>query len=35
MKGVISYILNKGFVFTRIADSLAISTGGATFIETE
>ena len=31
MKGVISYILNKGFVFTRIADSLAISTGGATF----
>ena len=31
MKGVISYILNKGFLFTRIADSLAISTGGATF----
>ncbi len=31
MKGVISYMLNKGFVFTRIADSLAISTGGASF----
>jgi len=31
IKGVISYLLNKGFIFTRIADSLAISTGGATF----
>ncbi len=30
-KGVISYMLNKGFVFTRFADSLAIATGGATF----
>ena len=31
LKGVISYLLNKGFVFTRIADSIAIATGGATF----
>ncbi len=31
LKGVIAYLLNKGFVFTRIADSLAIATGGATF----
>ena len=31
MKGVIAYLLNKGFIFTRIADSLAIATGGATF----
>ena len=31
MKGVIAYLLNKGFVLTRIADSLAIATGGATF----
>ena len=31
MKGVIAYMLNKGFVFTRIADSLAIATGGASF----
>tara|TARA_Y100000361_G_scaffold104891_1_gene94630 strand:- start:881 stop:10396 length:9516 start_codon:yes stop_codon:yes gene_type:complete len=30
-KGVVSYLLNKGFIFTRIADSLAIATGGATF----
>ena len=31
MKGVIAYLLNKGFIFTRVADSLAIATGGATF----
>ena len=31
MKGVVAYLLNKGFIFTRIADSLAIATGGATF----
>ena len=31
LKGAIAYLLNKGFVFTRIADSLAIATGGATF----
>ena len=31
IKGVIAYMLNKGFIFTRIADSLAIATGGATF----
>ena len=31
VKGVIAYLLNKGFIFTRIADSLAIATGGATF----
>jgi hypothetical protein len=31
MKGVVAYLLNKGFVFTRIADSLAIAVGGATF----
>jgi hypothetical protein len=31
MKGVISYMLDKGFIITRIMDSLAISTGGATF----
>ena len=30
-KGVVAYLLNKGFIFTRIADSLAIATGGATF----
>ena len=30
-KGAVSYLLNKGFVFTRFADSLAIATGGATF----
>ena len=27
----ISYLLNKGFVFTRYADSFAIASGGATF----
>ncbi len=31
LKGAIAYLLNKGFIFTRIADSLAIATGGATF----
>jgi len=31
MKGAIAYILDKGFVITRIMDSLAIATGGATF----
>ena len=30
-KGAVAYLLNKGFVFTRFADSLAIATGGATF----
>ena len=30
-KGAIAYILNKGFIFTRVADSFAIATGGATF----
>ena len=30
VKGVISYLLNKGFVFTQIADSFAIASGGAT-----
>jgi hypothetical protein len=30
-KGVVAMLLNKGFVFTRFADSLAIATGGATF----
>ena len=30
-KGIISYLLSKGFVFTRIADSFAIASGGATF----
>jgi len=30
-KGAVSYLLNKGFVFTRLADSFAIATGGATF----
>ena len=29
--GVVSYLLNKGFILTRIADSLAIATGGASF----
>ena len=29
--GAINYLLNKGFVFTRIADSFAIASGGATF----
>ena len=30
-KGVISMLLKKGFVFTQIADSFAIASGGATF----
>ena len=30
-KAAISYLLNKGFVFTRYADSFAIASGGATF----
>ena len=30
-KAAISYLLNKGFIFTRIADSFAIASGGATF----
>jgi len=30
-KGMLSYLLDKGFVLTRIFDSLAIATGGATF----
>tara|TARA_E500000305_G_scaffold77372_1_gene63008 strand:- start:551 stop:6937 length:6387 start_codon:yes stop_codon:yes gene_type:complete len=29
VKGAISYLLNKGFVFTRSADSFAIANGGA------
>jgi|TARA_Y100000289_G_scaffold34467_1_gene34083 hypothetical protein len=29
IKGAISYLLNKGFVLTRMADSFAIATGGA------
>ena len=29
VRGAISYLLNKGFVLTRIADSFAISNGGA------
>jgi len=31
MKGAIAYMLDKGFIITRIMDSLAIATGGATF----
>ena len=31
VKGAISYLLNKGFVMTRGADSFAISSGGASF----
>ena len=31
IKGAINYLLDKGFVITRIMDSLAIATGGATF----
>jgi len=31
MKGAINYLLDKGFIITRIMDSLAIATGGATF----
>ena len=30
-KAFISYLLNKGFIFTRIADSFAIAAGGSTF----
>jgi len=31
MRGAIAYLLDKGFIITRIMDSLAIATGGATF----
>ena len=31
VKGAISYLLNKGFVLTRAADSFAIANGGASF----
>ena len=31
VKGVVSYILKQGFLPTRIADSFAISSGGASF----
>ena len=30
VKGVISYLLSRGFVLTQFADSFAIATGGAT-----
>ena len=30
-KAAIAYLLNKGFVMTRIADSFAIASGGSTF----
>ena len=30
-KGMLSYLLDKGFILTRIFDTLAIATGGATF----
>jgi len=30
-KGMLNFLLDKGFVLTRIFDSLAIATGGATF----
>ena len=30
-KGAINYLLSKGFMFTRIADSFAIASGGSTF----
>ena len=30
VQGTISLLLNKGFIFTKIADSFAIATGGAT-----
>ena len=30
-QGMVSFLLDKGFVLTRIMDSLAIATGGATF----
>lgn len=31
VKGAISYLLNKGFLFTRYADSFAIASGGSSF----
>jgi len=31
MQGMISYLLDKGFIITRIMDTLAIATGGASF----
>ena len=31
VEGAISYLLNKGFVLTRAADSHAIASGGAAF----
>ena len=31
VRGAISYLLNKGFVLTRMADSFAIANGGAAF----
>ena len=31
MKGALAYFLDKGFLITRVMDSLAIGTGGATF----
>jgi len=31
MKGALAYMLDKGFVITRIMDTLAIASGGATF----
>ena len=31
VRGVISYLLNKGFILTRMADSFAIANGGAAF----
>ena len=31
IKGMINYILDKGFAITRVMDSIAIATGGATF----
>ena len=31
VKGMINYLLDKGFAITRIMDSVAIATGGATF----
>ena len=30
-RGAINYLLSKGFLFTRIADSFAIASGGSTF----
>ena len=31
IKGIINYMLKKGFTLTQIADSIAIASGGATF----